>query len=130
MTCNCQGHSVTSAHVDLAIDNNGTWQDAFQFGTTGDVTWTLIGQHFLMDVKINRYDASPLLSLTTADGSIVTDDNIQRVVHLNVSPATIQADLPPGRYVYDFVMIDASNPAIRVPLMHGNVTVAQGVSYP
>lgn len=129
MSCQCKGHSVTSAHVDLAIDNNGTWQDAFQFGTPGDTTWTLSGQHFLMDVKRDRYDASSLLSLTTGGGTIVTDDVTQRVVHLNVTAAAIQAALPPGSYVYDFVMIDDTT-GVRVPLMHGHVRVRQGVSYP
>src|SRR5436190_932327 len=108
MTCNCQGHSVTSAHVELQVDNNGTLQDAFQFGTPGDTTWTLTGQTFLLEVKITRYDAAPLLTLTTANGSITTDDVVQRVIHLNVDPATLQAALPVGKYVYDLLMVDAS----------------------
>src|SRR6266550_811367 len=117
MPCNCGYHSSTSAHVDVSVDNNGTWQDAFQFGTPGDTTWTLTGQTFLLEVKITRYDAAPLLTLTTANGRIVTDDAAQRVIHLNVDPATLQAALPNGKYVYDLLMIDASNPAIKVPLM-------------
>jgi len=112
----------------MSIDNNGTWQDAFQFGTPGDTTWTLTGQTFLLEVKITRFDASPLLTLTTANNRIVTDDANQRVIHLNVDPVTLQAALPNGKYVYDLLMIDASNPAIKVPLMHGHLNVGQGVS--
>jgi|SRR5215472_6509592 len=128
--CGCNGHSVTSAHVDLSIDNNGTWMDAFQFGTPGDTTWTLTGQKFEMDVQLNYYDATPKLSLTSTAGKIVIDDVIQRVIHLNVDPATLQGALQPGTYVYDLVMLDASVPPVRVPLMHGDVCVSQGVTYP
>lgn len=123
-------HSVTSAHVDLQIDNNGTWQDAFQFGEPDDTTWTLTGQTFSMDVQRDYYDATPKLSLTSAGGRIIIDDVRQRVIHLNVDPADIQTSLKPGTYVYDLVMTDGSIPGIRVPLMHGIVIVEQGVTYP
>jgi hypothetical protein len=125
----CDYHSVTSAHVDMAIDNNGTWSDAFQFGTPGDFTWTLTN-NFGMDVQANRYDATPLLQLSTTNGRIIVDDAVQRVIHLNVAPADIQASLRPGVYVYDLVMMDGSTPPIRTPLMHGHVRVGQGVTYP
>lgn len=121
-------HSVTSARVDLQIDNNGTWMDAFQFGAPGDSTWNLIDQQFELDVQRNPYDLVPLLSLTTANGRIIVDDEIQRVIHFNVPPDDIQAALDPGTYVYDLVMI--SNIEQRVPLMHGTVQVTQGVTYP
>jgi hypothetical protein len=121
------GHSVTSARVDLYIDNNGTWMDAFQFGEPDDVTWTLAGQSFEADVQLNPYDLTPLLSLSTTNGKIIVDDIVQRVIHFNVTPADIQASLKPGTYVYDLVMVDVSN--VRVPLMHGTLRVEQGVTY-
>jgi hypothetical protein len=121
-------HSITSARVDLRIDDNGTWMDAFQFGTPGDLSWTLDGQKFELDVQLNRYDAVPLLSLTTDNGRIIIDDAVQRVIHFNVTPEDIQAGLRPGCYVYDLVMVDASD--TRVPLMHGSVSVVRGVTYP
>ena len=110
----------------MAIDNNGTWSDAFQFGDVGDLTWNLIGWSFEMDVKRSRYDLNPLLSLDSTAGTIVVADPIQRVVYLDVPPASIQAALAPGEYVYDFVGIDPN--ANRVPLMHGEVEVTQGVT--
>lgn len=121
-------HSVTSAKVDLRIDNNGTWMDAFQFGEPDDTTWTLTGQTFELDVQRNPYDTLPLLSLSTDNGRIVIDDVVQRVIHFNVSPADLQANLRPGTYVYDLVMVDGSE--VRVPLMHGTLQVQQGVTYP
>ena len=121
-------HSVTSARVDLRIDNNGTWMDAFQFGEPDDTTWTLDGQTFELDVQLNPYDTVPLLSLTTGNGRILVDDLVQRVIHFNVDPEDLQSSLRPGKYVYDLVMVDGSN--VRVPLMHGYLFVTQGVTYP
>jgi hypothetical protein len=128
--CCTYGHSVTSAHVDLAIDNNGTWQDAFQFGQPADASWTLTGQTFECDVQRNRYDKTALLSLSSGGGTIVVDDVLQRVIHFNVSPTMIQTALTPGNYVYDLIMVDGSSPPVRIPLMHGVLTVEQGVTYP
>lgn len=119
---------VTSAYEELTISNNGTWSDAYQFGTDDDTTWTLDGCTFELDVQRNSYDAVPLLQLSTANGRIVIDDTVQRVIHFNVAPEDIQAALQPGTYVYDLVMIDSSS--IRTPLMHDPLTVVQGVTYP
>lgn len=121
-------HSVTSARVDMCIDNNGTWSDAFQFGYPNDTTWTLEGQTFSMDVQLNMYDTTPKISLTTLNSRIIVDDIIQRVIHLNVLATDIRSYLEPGTYVYDLVMINGTG--TRVPLMHGTVTVSQGVTYP
>jgi len=123
-------HSVTAAKADLKIGNNSTWMDAYQFGNPADATetWTLDGQKFELDVQLNRYDAVPLLSLSTDNGRIITDDAVQRVIHFNVTPEDIQASLRPGVYVYDLVMVDASD--TRVALMYGTVEVVQGVTYP
>jgi hypothetical protein len=130
LRCGCNGHSITSAHWDMAIDNNGTWQNAYQFGKPDDFTWTLNGMSFAMDVQRTYYDTTPLLSLRSSAGKIVVDDPAQRVIHLNVPPDEVQAALRPGVYVYDLVMYDGSSPPIRTPLMHGTVMVSQGVTYP
>jgi hypothetical protein len=121
-------HSVTSARVDLRIDDNGTWSDAFQFGEPTDTTWTLDGQSFELDVQLSPYDTMPLLSLSTDSGRIVVDDVIQRVIHFNVAPTDIQAALKPGTYIYDLVMVDGSD--VRVPLMHGQLFVSRGITFP
>jgi hypothetical protein len=126
--CDANGHSVTSARVDMVVDNNSTWMDAFQFGTPTDHTWTLKDQTFELDVQRNSYDDLPLLSLTMINGRIIVDDEVQRVIHLNVAPADLQANLTPGTYVYDLVMVNAFDQ--RVPLMHGTVKIVQGVTYP
>jgi hypothetical protein len=137
MDANCEcdpwdgvGHSVTAARADLQFANNTTWMDAFQFGTLGDTTWTLAGQTFSMDIQINPYDTTPMLQLNTANGRIVVDDIVQRVLHFNVTPTDIQANLRPGIYVYDLVMVDTAIPPSRVSLMYGTVEVIQGVTYP
>ena len=121
----CNGHA-TSAHVDLRIDNNGTWQDAFQFGKPGDITWTLAGQSFTMEVQRNRYDTVPLLTMSTADGTIIVADAAQRVIYFNVEPTEIKANLNPGIYVYDLLML--SDGGVYTPLMHGSLQVCKGVT--
>ena len=123
--------SSTSAEANIVIGNNGTWQDAFQFGQPGDFTWTLVGQGFELEVKLDRYQQSPLLKLSTTSGSIIVDDVNQRVIHFLVPPESIQSSLQPGTYVYDLLMFDASTPSIRTPLMHGTLRIVQGVTvYP
>ena len=117
----------TVAIVNITALNTATLQEAFQFDPTG--TWTFTGQSFHMEVKASRDDvATPLASWTSAGGTIVVDDAINRVLHLNVSEAALQAALPVGEYVYDLVMFDTSVPPIRVPLMQGNLCITQGVT--
>lgn len=118
----------TCAIVDITILNTGTWLDAFRFGTPGDTSWSMVGQNFHLEVKASRDDAAALLSLTTGAGTIVVDDVVQRVIHLNVPMTAIQAALPVGIYVYDLVMYDGATPPVRIPLMQGEIEVKQGVT--
>jgi len=120
--------SSTVAVRHIKINNNATWSDAFQFAEPADQTWNLVGQKFELDVQRNRYDLVPLLSLSTDNGRIITSDPIQRAIYFKVSPADIQANLPPGVYIYDLVMVAADD--FRTTLMTGTVTVGQGVTYP
>lgn len=117
----------TRATVDLAIQNNATWGDAFQFGTAGDTSWSFTGQTFRVDVKRTKYDTSALLTLTTANGRVVVDNAVTRVLHFNVADTVVQAALPVGNYVYDLIMIDSGDSS-RVSLMGGDLCVVQGVT--
>lgn len=128
MTCPCGCASVTSAHVDMEIMNNATWEDAFQFGVTGDTSWTLVGQSFILEIKANKDDAAALLTLSTGNGRIVVDSTTLRAIHFLVSDAVVQAALKPAAYVYDLVMFNADPTPVRVLLMHGTVKVCQGVT--
>jgi hypothetical protein len=119
---------LTAARVNIEWANNATASDAFQFGTAGDTSWSFSGQTFKMEIKANKFDVTPILTLTSAGGTIVVDDVVQRILHFNVPDATIQASLPIAEYQYDLVMIDGSTPAIRVPLMRGEIKVRQGVT--
>ena len=123
-----------SAFVDLITQNNASFTDAFQFdpppnGVTGATggAWTLY-PNMRLDIKGNYSQGTFLLSLTTDAGEIVIDDAVQRVIHFNVPESTITAALLPGRYIYDLIMYDNSTPPIRIPLMHGEFVVAQGVT--
>lgn len=117
----------TAAIVDIVAANTVTLQEAFQFGLTTDI-WTFTGQNFKMEVKASRDDAVGLVAWTSLGGTIVVDDAVNRVLHLNVSEAAIQAALPVGEYVYDLVMFDGSAPPIRSLLMQGKLFVTQGVT--
>ncbi len=120
---------TTMARVNMTIANNGTWMDAFQIGTPGDLTWSFTGQNFRVDVKADRLSSIPLLTLSTPLGTIVVDDPIQRVLHFNVSEQILAAaNLVPGEYWYDLVMYDASSPSVRVPLMGGKLKVKLGIT--
>lgn len=120
--------SPTAAIVNINAADNATMSDAFQFGTPGDTSWSLVGMAFIMEVKASRDDMTPLLTVSTALGSIVVDDVVQRVIHLNVPDTALQAALPCATYVYDLIMFDGSSPPIRTPLMQGRLTVSKGVT--
>src|SRR5258707_11742195 len=100
--------NATSAHVDFKISNDATWNDAIQFGPLADGTaWTFpAGSTWLMDVKRNRFDASPLLQLSVTNGRITVIDSVQRIIQFNVAIADIQTNLPPGEYVYSLILDD------------------------
>lgn len=120
--------ALTASHTDLATADSGTFQDAFRFGTLGDTSWSFGGMSFHMDIKGSSDDAAALLSLTTANGRIVVDDAVNRVLHFNVTQSDLEAALVPGCYVYQLVMIDGSSPPVRTPLMYGNLTIIHGVT--
>lgn len=117
----------TAACVDIFANDNVTLSDAFQFGTVGDTSWSFTGQSFKMEVKASRDDAAPLLTLVSPT-SIIVDDVVQRVLHLNVGETALQAALPVGEYVYDLVMFDGASPPIRVLLMQGRFCLRHGVT--
>ena len=125
--------NATSALVGFRISNDATWNDAIQFGPMADGTeWSFpAGATFLMDVKRNRYDTSPLLQLSTANGRIINLSSTLRLVQFNVAITDILASLPPGEYVYSYIMDDPiTTPSQRTQLMHGDVCVGQGPTYP
>lgn len=122
--------SVTSARVDIDMQTNATWTDAFQFGTLGDYSWSFTGQNFRLDLKQNKYtQAVALLSLTSGAGQIQVQSAALRILNMDVPEATFAAaGIIPGKYDYDLVMYDSSMPPVRVPLMHGKFKMSQGVS--
>lgn len=119
---------ATCAIVNIISQDNGTLQDAFQFGTPGDTSWSFVDMSFIMEVKASRNDITPLTELTSVGGQIVVDDLVQRVLHLNVPDSVLQAALPVADYVYDLIMFDTSVPPIRTPLMSGILSITKGVT--
>lgn len=133
MTDPCDCSNATSALVKFKISNDATWNDAIQFGPLADGTnWSFpAGATFLMDVKRNRYDTTPLLQLSSANGRIVTLSATLRLIQFNVSIVDLQAALPPGDYIYSLLLDDpVTTPSQRTQLMHGDICVGQGPTYP
>lgn len=130
-TCSCSP-PPSSAHIQIITASNATFNEAYQFdppqpGVTPP-TWTLFN-HFRLDVKYAYDLISPTLCSFTSDaGQIVIDDAVQRIIHFVVPETSIVPPLVPGNFVYDLIMFDDSVPAIRVPLMHGEFVVTQGVT--
>ncbi len=130
--------AITRATVPIEIQNNQTMQDAFQFGVPGDLSWTLNGQNFRMDVYTEPFTpgTTPALTVTSAAGQIVVNDSINRIVNFNVPESVIQNALLPiavgsplsKTFRYEFMMFDNSSPPVRVPLMGGKLIVKYGVA--
>jgi hypothetical protein len=148
----------TSTRVDIATSNNTTWHDAFQFDPPGmsgcgcqddwqsagitQQAWGFTNQNFRLDIKGNKEQAVPLLSIwgpTGASNLIQIDDFVNRILNFNVPEGVITGALTgisgstgvglvPGEYVYDFIMYDQSVPSVRVALMHGKFRVHDGVT--
>lgn len=121
----------SSAWVKIVTAKNATFNEAYQFDppVTGVAppTWQLY-PNFRLDVKGYLEQPAPLLSITSAAGQIIVDDVVQRVIHFNVPETFLVPTLTPGRYFYDLIMFDNSTPPIRVPLMHGEFVLTDGVT--
>ena len=119
--------------VDIEIANNVWWDDAFQFGDPNDFTWTLTGLTFYLGIKHTDDDAAPFITDKSAAGQIVVQDPINRILGMLVPDTTIRngaaglAALPPGKYVYDLLMVATSNGQTD-GLMYGELHVRQGVT--
>jgi len=97
----------------------------------------MIGQNFRLDIKGNRGQTGPLLSITSPN-QIIVQDPINRVLNFNVPPAVLTGltgmtgatgvGLVPGEYEYDFLMYDGSSPPVEVMLMDGKFYLKHGVS--
>lgn len=139
--------SQTRANVDITVQNNVTWNDAYQFDPPSDSdddddtvdtqdndsddaapTWTLNGQNFRLDIKGNPQDIPPLLSLSSTVGEIVVNDAVNRIIQMNVPESVLNDALVPGEYFYDLVMYDNSVPPIRVALMGGRFNFTIGIT--
>lgn len=114
--------------VEIEIQTNVYWDDAFQFGMPDDQTWNFNGMSFLLDLKLHRTDGTAALSLSSAAGSIVVDDPIARILHVYVTDHALRAALQPNTcYVFDLIMVNSAT-GQRDALMYGDVKVDYGVT--
>ena len=121
--------SYAAPIVYLAIQNNVTWHDQFQIGDPSDTTWDLNNKFFIMDIKKNDIDTTPLLTISSMNQQIIVDDPVARVFHFYVDDHIIRANLPAGgAYQYDLIMIDPAYQMSRDAIMSGVLEVRQGVT--
>lgn len=115
--------------VDIVIPTNAWWVDSFQFGDLGDTTWSFVGKSFLLDVKQNATDTTPMLSCSSAGGTLVVTDTINRILNMLVTDIAIRSAFPSlnGTYKYDLIMVDNST-GERDMLMYGELCVVTGVT--
>jgi hypothetical protein len=120
----------TAACLDIFINDNATFQDAWQFNPPVGVTsLDFTGNSFEMSVKASRDDVAPLVTFTSAGGQIVLAlATPNPVVNMYVVDTVIQTDLPAAEYDYDLVMLDTSTPPIRTILLQGKIFVKHGVT--
>src|ERR1700730_5331583 len=114
--------------VDIEIANNVWWDDAFQFGDPNDFTWTLNGLNFYLGIKHTFDDVAPFLTYTSAAGQIGVQDPLKRILGVLLPGPAIRngtIPLPPGKYVYDLIMVAMSNGQTD-GLMYGELHVKQG----
>lgn len=116
----------SSAHVDFNTPDNATFSEAIQFDDESVTYWNFTNKSFRMDIKANRWVNATLISLTSGGGQILVDDAAKRILHFNVADTVLAAAMPPGRYVYDLIMIDDAN--VRTQLMHGEFHFSHGIS--
>lgn len=112
-------------NIDLALAADKAYEQAIAAEVS---SWSFTNKTFRLDVKASKDDVAALLSLTSANGRIVVDDAVRRILHFNVSSDDIIANLPVGRYIYDLIMLDDSAVPIRTTLMAGSISVVQGVT--
>ena len=119
----------TAACVDIYINDNATFQDAWQYNPPAGATLDFTGNSFEMSVKASSDDVAPLVTFTSAGGQIVLRSATNpAVLNMNVVDTVIQTSLPAAEYAYDLIMLDTSVPPIRTLLQQGHIFVKHGVT--
>ena len=117
----------TSSHANITVAKNTTFADAVQFDDEDDTTWDFNDKTFRMGLKGNYEQAAETVAFTSEAAEIVVLDATLRILGFNVPPATLEAALVPGVYLYDLFMTD-TNTAVKTQLMYGEFRYAEAVT--
>jgi len=117
----------SSAHANFTVAKNTTFSDAIQFFLDAGNTWDFNNKTFRMGLKGNYEQSPEVLVFTSAASEIVVADAVLRVLYFNVPPATLQAVLVPGVYLYDLAMTDTIT-AVVTQIMYGEFRYAEAVT--
>lgn len=127
------------AKVDIALQNNASWADGFQFGDPADFTWSFSGCKFFLDAKINQTDTTPVMSLSSDAGTIVISDVVNRILVTSLPYLVLQAAIvanpqsfsnpdQAAEWWYDLVM-ETTATGQRDILMYGQIRIYTGVTF-
>lgn len=136
----CNG-SYVSGGPYAPVSNPGGYTDySWNFsGATGTIgctgpfsNWNFDGANFRLDIKTSIRATGAAITFTgtqgNANGQIVVQDPINRILQMNVPESVWTNVLVPGEYVYELMMYDNSSPPVRTPLMHGKFTLVHGIA--
>lgn len=102
--------------------DNASLRETLRFVDRGTGTaYDFTGSTFKMDVRTSADAVSATLSLTTANGGIVSTDLDEGTIQLVVDAGDIAA----GSYVYDLIRVNGSDEEM---LMFGEYIVEPGVT--
>lgn len=112
---------MDAAYAIITIRDNSDWLIPWDATDDDDVPYDLTGSTFRMDIKASVNDAGAALSLTTANGGIVSTDLVNGVFTVVIADFA----LPAGTYVYDLLRLSGG---ARETFVFGELIIEKGVT--
>lgn len=115
---------MNAKHRNICIDQGSDYNTPFFLADDSGAPLNLLGVTAVMQIRRAYDDPEPVLTLTTADGSLSVDGLNGTVTPHIGEDAT--AALTPGVYVYDLKLLETNGRTVRP--RQGYVTVNQQVT--
>lgn len=103
------------------ITDNADWLQPLVFTDRGGAPYDMTGSTLRVDFKASRDDPAAVLSLTTGNGGIVSDDLANGAISLSIADFAVA----PGDYVGDLIRITGG---AREHLLDVTLNVVRGVT--
>lgn len=109
-------------NYNLVVKQGDTFIWNFRVETNG-VGWNLSDYSAKMQVRESQFATSAMIDATELNYITMTENG-----HVNVTvPSSVMADIPSGRFLYEFELISSGNE--DGTLLEGNFIVEAQVSY-